>query len=327
MGPIAVSPPLGAAGTPISDMPDLLTKYLFADRSVRLQTVDLDVAWQTMQQGHDYPPAVGRLLGELVAASLLLSANLKFDGTLAMQLQGDGDVRLVVVECRANLDVRATVKLREDAVIADDAGLQALVNPDGGGRFTVVLDPQHRQPSQQPYQGIVPLEGDTVAQALEHYMASSEQLQTRLWLAADGERSTGVLLQRLPNEGGHGTTAGEEPDETWNRALHLAQTLKREELLTTPTPTLVHRLFWQEELTAFEPMPARFHCPCSREKVANVLRVLGQVEVDDIIAESGHVEVKCDYCLTAYLFDPVDCAEVFASNDPASVRHKSGNTH
>lgn len=307
-------------------MPDQLTKYLFADRSVRLQTVDLDAAWQAMQQGHDYPPAIGRLLGELVAASLLLSANLKFDGTLALQLQGDGDVRLIVVECRSNLDVRATVKLREDAEVGEDAGLQALVNPGGAGRFTVVLDPQHRQPSQAPYQGIVPLVGDTVADVLEHYMASSEQLQTRLWLAADPQRTMGLLLQRLPNEGGQGTE-GEEPEETWNRALHLAQTLKREEMLQTPAPTLVHRLFWQEELTAFDPLPSRFHCPCNREKVANVLRVLGQAEVEDILAESGEVEVKCDYCLTAYRFDPVDCAEVFASNDPVSVRHKSGNTH
>jgi len=308
-------------------MSDQLTKYLFADRSVRLQTVELDTAWQAMQQGHDYPPAIGRLLGELVAASLLLSANLKFDGTLALQLQGDGDARLIVVECRSNLDVRATVKLREDAVVADDAGLQALVNPGGTGRFTVVLDPQHRQPSQVPYQGIVPLVGETVAEVLEHYMASSEQLQTRLWLAADLERSTGLLLQRLPNDGGKEKTAEDDPDETWNRTLHLAETLKREEMLENAAPTLVHRLFWQEELTAFEPMPARFHCPCSREKVANVLRVLGQPEVEDILAESGEVEVKCDYCLTAYRFDPVDCAEVFASNDPVSVRHKSGNTH
>ncbi len=314
-------------------MPDQLTKYLFADRTVRLQTVELDTAWQAMQAGHDYPPAVGRLLGDLVAASLLLSANLKFDGTLALQLQGDGDLRLAVVECRANLDVRATVKLREGAEIAEDAGLQALVNPGGLGRFTVVLDPQHRQANQQPYQGIVPLEGDTVAQVLEHYMASSEQLQTRMWLAADTERSVGVLLQRLPREGGQTAAPVEspeaqaEPDDTWERSVYLAQTLKRDEMLSLSSATLVHRLFWQEDLTAFEPMPARFHCPCSRERVANVLRVLGQVEVDDILAESGEVEIKCDYCLSAYVFDPVDCAEVFASNDPVSVRHKSGNTH
>src|SRR5690606_15241724 len=161
-------------------MSDQLTKYLFADRTVRAQTIQLESAWQAVQAGHDYPPVITALLGELVCASALLSANLKFDGALVLQLQGDGDVRLIVVECRANLDLRATVKLREGAVLPDDGTLQTLLNPHGNGRFTVVLDPPRKQPGHQPYQGVVPLVGDTVAQALEHYMMTSEQLQTRL---------------------------------------------------------------------------------------------------------------------------------------------------
>lgn len=311
-------------------MSDQLSKYLFADRTVRAQTVMMDEAWRAVQAGHNYPPVITSLLGELVAASALLTANLKFDGSLVLQLQGDGDVRLIVVECRANLDLRATVKLREGCELPETGTLQSLLNSSGNGRFTVVLDPPRKQRGQQPYQGVVPLVGDTVAEALEHYMAASEQLQTRLWLAADTQRSAGLLLQQLPRDGGHARPemAGhEEEEDTWIRALHLAGTLKGDELLQTPSATLVHRLFWQEDIIAFEPQSVRFHCPCSREKVADVLRLLGEPEVQDILTEQGHVEVKCDYCMQTYTFDSVDCAEVFASDAPVGIRHQSPNTH
>lgn len=312
-------------------MSDQLSKYLFADRTVRAQTIMLEDTWRAVQASHDYPPAITSLLGELVAASALLSANLKFDGSLVLQLQGDGDVRLIVVECKANLDLRATVKLREGCTLPEAGTLQSLLNSSGNGRFTVVLDPPRKQPGQQPYQGVVPLVGDTVAEALEHYMASSEQLQTRLWLAADEQHSAGLLLQQLPRDGGNvspeAMRQADDEDDTWTRALHLADTLKREELLQTPSATLVHRLFWQEDLIAFDPQGVRFHCPCSREKVADVLRLLGEPEVLEILSERGQVEVKCDYCNENYMFDSVDCAEIFASNAPVAVRHQSSNTH
>lgn len=311
-------------------MSDQLSKYLFADRTVRAQTIMLEDAWRAVQARHDYPPVITALLGELVAASALLSANLKFDGSLVLQLQGDGDVRLIVVECRANLDLRATVKLREGCELPQTGTLQSLLNSSGNGRFTVVLDPSRKQPGQHPYQGVVPLVGDTVAEALEHYMAASEQLQTRLWLAADAQHSAGLLLQQLPRDGGNAkpeAAQATDTDDTWTRALHLAGTLKSEELLQTPSATLVHRLFWQEDLIAFDPQSVRFHCPCTREKVADVLRLLGEPEVQEILEERGHVEVKCDYCNENYTFDSVDCAELFASDAPVAVRHQSPNTH
>jgi len=311
-------------------MSDQLSKYLFADRTVRAQTIMLEDAWRAVQARHDYPPVITALLGELVAASALLSANLKFDGSLVLQLQGDGDVRLIVVECRANLDLRATVKLREGCELPQTGTLQSLLNSSGNGRFTVVLDPSRKQPGQHPYQGVVPLVGDTVAEALEHYMAASEQLQTRLWLAADAQHSAGLLLQQLPRDGGNAkpeAAQATDTDDTWTRALHLAGTLKSEELLQTPSATLVHRLFWQEDLIAFDPQSVRFHCPCTREKVADMLRLLGEPEVQEILEERGHVEVKCDYCNENYTFDSVDCAELFASDAPVAVRHQSPNTH
>lgn len=311
-------------------MSDQLSKYLFADRTVRAQTIMLEDAWRAVQARHDYPPVITALLGELVAASALLSANLKFDGSLVLQLQGDGDVRLIVVECKANLDLRATVKLREGCELPQAGTLQSLLNSSGNGRFTVVLDPSRKQPGQHPYQGVVPLVGDTVAEALEHYMAASEQLQTRLWLAADAQHSAGLLLQQLPRDGGNAkpeAAQATDTDDTWTRALHLAGTLKSEELLQTPSATLVHRLFWQEDLIAFDPQSVRFHCPCTREKVADMLRLLGEPEVQEILEERGHVEVKCDYCNENYTFDSVDCAELFASDAPVAVRHQSPNTH
>jgi len=296
-------------------MTDTLQKYLFEDRSVRAQTVKLRQTWQDAQAHHQYPPAVSRLLGELLAAATLLAANLKFDGALVLQLQGDGPVALIVVECRAGLQVRATVKLREGQDIPGEAGLQSLLNPGRGGRFIVVLDPQARGAGQQPYQGVVPLEGESVAEVLEHYMRASEQLDTRIWLQADAQRAAGLLLQRLPRQGGTPAPA-DEAAETWNRACHLADTLKPGELLSTDGATLVRRLYWQETLRAFDPQPVSWHCPCSREKVGDMLRMLGVAEVESILSERGEVDVTCEFCGKPYQFDAVDCAGLFAGAAP-----------
>ena len=292
-------------------MTDTLQKYLFEDRSVRAQTVSLRQTWRDAQANHQYPPAVSRLLGELVAASTLLAANLKFDGALVLQMQCDGPIALLVVECRAGLQVRATVKLRPGQPVPEDGDLQSLLNPGGGGRFIVVLDPKSRGAGQPAYQGVVPLEGGSVAEVLEHYMRASEQLDTRLWLQADAEHAAGLLLQRLPSDGGASGTA-ETAAETWNRACRLAETLKPGELLGIDGATLVHRLYWQETLHAFEPLQVRWHCPCTRDKVAGMLRMLGQTEVNAILQERGEVDVTCEFCGKPYRFDSVDCAQLFA---------------
>lgn len=306
-------------------MTDSLKKYLFEARTVRVQSVRLHDTWQQAQSHQQYPPAVQTLLGELVAAATLLAANIKFEGSLVLQIQGDGPIALLVVECRSDLSVRATVKVREGHEIPEQGDMQALLNPNGNGRFIVVLDPERKVPGQQqPYQGIVPLEGDTVAEALQHYMKASEQLDTRLWLAANAQYAAGMLIQRLPDHGGT-EVVDENPGETWNRALHLAGTITQDELVSTDIDTLIHRLFWEETLIAFEPMPVRWFCPCTRERVSNMLRSLGQAEVNDILAERGSVEVQCDFCGKPYVFDKVDCAGLFAEGsalpeqDPPTV--------
>lgn len=298
-------------------MSDQLKKFLSEDRSVRLESVHMQETWQTAQAHHTYPPSVTALLGELVAASTLLSATLKFDGSLLLQLQGDGAIALMVVECRADMSVRATVKLR-DRPLPIQRDLQSLLNPGGTAKFIVVLDPPKNTLGRQAYQGIVPLEGETIAQALEQYMLRSEQLETRIWLAADNEHCTGLLLQRLPLQGGNQQAEILSADESWQRFQRLAETLSIKEMLEVTQETLLHRLFWEETLLTFDTRPITWQCSCTRERVADMLKMLGRAEVEDILESQGKIEVACEFCGQPYLFDGVDSAMLFKSISPGA---------
>lgn len=302
---------------------DTLQKFIFDNAAVRGEFVEISATWREIQQHHAYPTAVKTVLGEMVAAAALLSANLKFNGAIVMQIHGDGPVRLLVVECDSELRLRATAKLREDAVIANNASLTELLNASGKGRFVITLDPVEKMPGQQPYQGIVPLDGDDMATVIENYMLRSEQLDTRLWLAADEGVSRGLLLQKLPRHSGQDdqiVQASETEDlETWNRAVMLGSTLKQPELLSTDIQTLMNRLFWEETIRVFEPAHPQFHCSCTREKVGNMLKMLGREEVDGALDELGQLAINCDFCGKHYAFDKVDCAQLFVGSSPADV--------
>jgi molecular chaperone Hsp33 len=291
-------------------MSDQLKKFLFKDRSVRIESVHIHQAWQAAQAHHSYPPSVAALLGELVAASTLLAATLKFDGSLLLQLQGDGAIALMVVECRADMSVRATVKLR-NRPLPIQRDLQSLLNPGGTAKFIVVLDPPKNTLGRQAYQGIVPLEGESIAEALEQYMLRSEQLETRIWLAANTEHCTGLLLQRLPLQGGQQQVASSNADESWRRAQRIAETLSPGEMLGVTQETLLHRLFWEETLLMFEEKPITWQCSCTHERVADMLRMLGREEVQNILDTQGKIEVACEFCGQPYLFDGVDSALLF----------------
>lgn len=297
-------------------MSDSLLKFLFQRAPVRGGIVRLDATWKQMTAFHDYPAPVTRLLGEMTAAVALLATNIKFNGTLVLQIHGDGPVKLLVVECQPDVGLRATAKLRDDAVIDDIDGLQSLVNRHGHGRCAITLDPRDPKPGQQPYQGVVPLEGNTIAQALQAYMRRSEQLDTHLQLAADGEIAAGLLLQKLPREGGRGIVIDED---AWHRALALAATLGAAELLAQPPDTLAHRLFWQEPLEAYAPITPRFQCTCSRDRIGRMLVSLGRAEVDSIVAEQGRVEVTCDFCNAKRVFDAIDVAQLFTTGSAAEI--------
>jgi molecular chaperone Hsp33 len=217
------------------------------------------------------------------------------------------------------LSFRATAKVV--GAVAPGAQLEGLLNLQGGGRCTITLDPRDKFPGQQPYQGVVPLHGDRreplqhVSQVLEHYMLQSEQLDTRLILAADDQVAAGLLIQRLPVEGAGNLGRRNEDEiglsEAFNRIATLAATLTREELLTLPSDQILRRLFWEDTLRLFEPQQPRFACTCSRDRVRGMLRSLGREESDSLIAERGLVEVGCEFCGLQYHFDAVDVGEMF----------------
>ncbi|SNS29365.1 molecular chaperone Hsp33 [Noviherbaspirillum humi] len=305
---------------------DTLQKFMFEDSAVRGELVEISETWRQVQSRQTYPEPVRNLLGEMLAAAALLSANLKFNGTIIMQIHGDGPVRLLVVECDAALHMRATAKLDPDASLRGDESVIELVNVSGQGRFVITLDPKDKLPGQQPYQGIVPLDGGSVAEIIENYMLRSEQLDTKLWLAADRQVARGMLLQKLPREGGIGGPTDDV--DTWNRTVMLGDTLKRDELLETDIATLMRRLFWEETIRVFDPRHPEFHCTCSREKVGNMLKMLGSEEVESALQEMGKLGIDCDFCGQHYEFDAVDCAQLFATDltgsairPPGSVRH------
>jgi len=312
-------------------MRDTLQKFMFDNSLVRGELVDLSEAWRHVLSRRSYPAPVASLLGEMMAAAALLSANLKFNGTIILQMHGDGPVKLLVVECDAALQLRATAKLGDDTDIASDARLQQLVNLHGEGRFAITLDPSDKLPGQQPYQGIVALDGDSVATVIENYMMRSEQLDTKLWLAANDSVVRGLLLQRLPEEGGTGSKSGQtvsaddsddgsdNDGDTWNRAVTLASTVSDEELLSTDIMTLLRRLYWEEQVRVFEPRHLQFRCTCTREKVGNMLKLLGRGEVDEALADLGKLEINCDFCGQDYAFDKVDCAQLFAAETLADA--------
>jgi molecular chaperone Hsp33 len=301
---------------------DRLLKFLFGQAPVRGEIVRLQESWQQMVANHGYPAPVTRLLGEMTAAAALLAANIKFDGALILQIQGNGPVRLLVVEVQPQMRLRATAKLREAAVIDEVATLQQLTNPDGDARCAITLDPTGRRPGQQPYQGVVPLAGETIAQVLENYLRQSEQTESRLWLAADERAAAGVLLQKLPLDGG----AAAKPDvDAWQRVGALTATLTRDELLALAPEALARRLYWEEQLEHFAPVAPRFECTCSRSRSGRMLLALGRQEVDSILAERGDVEITCDFCNARYAFDAVDVGQLFASGKTgeadSSTRH------
>ena len=278
-------------------MNDSLRRFLLEQTPVRGEIVHLDATWRAVLERRSYPAPLEKLLGEMMAAAALLSATLKFDGSLIMQMQGSGPVQLLVVEATSGHTLRATAKWEGEVPEGD---VKALL---GSGRFVISIVPES---GKQTYQGIVGMEGNSIAEVLEHYMAQSEQIETRLWLASDSRQAGGMILQKLP------AARAEDPD-AWNRATQLGATIKRDELLKLPATEIIRRLYHEEDVRVFEPRPVAFRCSCSRDRVTSMLRMLGRDEVRSIIAEQKSVEVDCEFCGRHYSFDAVDAEQVFAA--------------
>jgi len=300
-----------------------LHKFLFEGLPVRGLLVRLTDGWREALArrvaSQATPRPVRALMGEMAAAALLMQSNIKFEGELVLQMIGDGPVKLAVAEARSDASFRVTAKVA--GAVPENARLEALLNLHGRGRCAITLDPEERLPGQRPYQGVVPLFGDRreplqrLSDVLEHYMLQSEQLDTRLVLAADDSVAAGLLIQRLPAEGGRIANEGEiGVNEGFHRIAHLTATLTSAELLALDAEALLHRLYWQERLLRLDGGAApRFACTCSRERVAQMLKGLGRDEIDGIVVEQGRVEVACEFCGAKYAFDPVDVGEMFTA--------------
>jgi molecular chaperone Hsp33 len=280
---------------------DALQRFLFEGTQVRGELVHLDASWRAVLSRHPYPETVRGPLGEALAATVLLTGTLKFDGALILQVQGEGPLRTLVAQATHGRTIRGLARWEGEVPAGE---IEAVF---GTGRLVLTLEPE----GGERYQGIVPLFGANLAEALETYFRTSEQLGTRLWLAAGPQRAAGLLLQRLP-----GYQGGEDD---WTRIATLADTLTGEELTGLPTETLLHRLFHEEDLRLFEPEPVAFRCTCSRGRIEETLRALGEEELEATLAQEGQVEVSCEFCNRIYRWDLVDARQIFT----AVTRHET----
>ena len=295
---------------------DEVRRFIVENRPVRGHWVRLEGAWRELRAHRDYPEPVRELLGQAVAASVLLAATLKFRGQLTLQLQGNGAVSLLVAQCTHDYRLRAVARFDAAAVSALSASgpseklgnssravVRSLVGSEG--RFAVTVEADERN---MRYQGIVPLSGDSLAGSLEAYFARSEQLPTRVLLAADGERGAGVLVQKLPEDAVADDT---QMREIWEQAERGIERLSAEDLLQRPVEELLGRGFASQDMRLFRGAPVQFECRCSNGRVTSLLRALGPDEVRDVLREQGSVTVTCEFCHRPYRFDEGDVEALF----------------
>jgi molecular chaperone Hsp33 len=274
---------------------DVTRKFVFENADIRGEIVHLDASYGEITGIHQYAPGVSRLLGEFLAAAVLLSTTIKFEGRLILQAQSNGDIPLLMAECCNNLEVRAIASGAEEATASDFSSLLR------DGQLAITIEPL----SGQRYQGIVPLEGHNLATCLEHYFASSEQLATRLWLASDGSRTAGLLLQQLPAQL---TLDAAQRSTQWQHLCTLAETTGAEELLATEQQSLLYHLFHQDPLRLFDEEAVRFSCSCSRDRCLNALLSLGPTELAELLAEKEPIIMDCEFCNQQYAFGATDLA-------------------
>ncbi len=288
---------------------DQVRRFILERRPVRGHWVHLERAWRELRAHASYPAPVDELLGQAVAAVVLLSATLKFRGTLTFQLQGSGAVNLLVAQCTDDFRLRAVARFDETALAGLNAAgapatlFRELVGADG--RVTVTIEAEELSTR---YQGVVPLSGDSLAQSLEAYFASSEQLPTRVVLAADLERAGGLLVQKLP---GKEADVDEEGADAWQEAQAALEQVTGRELLKAPMEVVLAQAFAGLDLRVFRGSPVKFECRCSPDRVAGVLKALGAGEIRDVLREQGSVTVTCEFCQRPYRFDSIDIEALF----------------
>lgn len=280
-------------------MADSLHRFLFEDADVRGELVQLDESWQALLSISEYPDTVRNQLGQAVAASVLLSGTIKYDGSLIMQLQGKGPISLLVAQATNKRTFRGLARWEGEVPEGN------LPETYGEGYLAITLEPEGKG---ERYQGVVPLEGDNMADAVSHYFTQSEQLDTHIFLAANGARAVGLLLQKLPEY----RQIDQDGDDAWNRINQLGSTITDAELLGLPVEEVLHRLFHEEDIRLFDAEPVAFACTCSEEKLVATLRGLGKEELQKVLEEHGSVEADCEFCNRHYSFDIVDLEAMFS---------------
>lgn len=286
---------------------DQLHRYLFENYAVRGELVTVSETYQHILTNHDYPAPVQKLLGELLVATSLLTATLKFDGDITVQVQGDGPLKLAVINGNNRQEMRGVARV-EGEIVADSTLHQML----GNGIMVITISPSEGE----RYQGVVGLEGETLAQCLEGYFRQSEQLPTRLFIRTGGAEgkpaAAGMLLQVLPAQDGNA--------DDFDHLVQLTATIKDHELFTLPANEVLYRLYHQEEVTLYEPQDVIFRCTCSRQRCADALITLPTEEVADMLEQDGNIDMHCDYCGNHYVFDALDIAALHNGNADSSTQ-------
>lgn len=287
---------------------DQTLRFLFDQTPIRGELTQLDHAYQEVLSKHPYPVAVANLLGEFMAATAMLSDTIKFNGTLSLQVRGAGQVRTLMAECRNNRALRAIAQYNDDY---DDHGSVL-----GEGQMAITIEPEKGK----RYQGIVSINDQelTLNRVLEDYFQQSEQIRTRIWLYADGQRAAGMLLQAMP-ESASTSSLNSDLSEDWERLVHLAQTLTTEEALSLPANEVLHRLFHEETVRVFEPNALAFECTCSKDRCADAIRTLGMDEAVELAMENGHIDIDCQFCHERYAFTPDDVRHLFSASDDSTL--------
>ena len=281
---------------------DQAERFLFKNNNIRGERIVVGPSLQKAFNCHDYPELVKQLIGEAVAATLLISSTLKFEGTLSLQAQSDGPLSLLVVECNNHREFRALARWNNDKW-AEETFAKLLSK----GQIAITVTPAQGQ----RYQSIVPLQGETLSECLTLYFAQSEQLPTQLWLACDDNVAGGLLLQPLPQdimvENGGDTDLDQNMQKNqWHHFTTLANTLKDSELLKVGTPKLLERIFFGENLILFDSNSVRYQCRCNRDRFFQVLKNLSGDELKALLSENGCVEAHCEFCNSIYQFNATD---------------------
>ena len=291
-------------------MKNTVQRFLFEFSDIRGEIVSLDSSWESVLTRRDYPPSVRKLLGEITAATTLLSATIKFDGTLSIQFKGQSALLLLLAETTGISSFRATAKWRDNDELGDSN-----VNLLSQGTLAVTITPKK---SGQAYQGLVDVHSDSIQKSLEDYMQQSEQLTTRLWLASNDQKATGILLQKLPTE-------RHEASDDWHRITTLAATVTNEELLTLDFETILKRLFHEETIRVFDENPVNFSCSCSENRTDGMLQSLGELEVRTILSEEGNVNITCEFCGKNYIYSSSGIDRIFSYESRESTQETNGS--